>query len=439
MPGDVICDDVLRWAEAYTGSQFHAMLCDPPYSLGDGTRGFMGKQWDTDIAFRPATWQALAQHLLPGAFIMAFASSRGYHRLACALEDAGLVLHPTIFLWAYGSGFPKATRVEDERFAGHRYGGQVLKPSAEPIIVAQVPYRGRPVDSITTTGAGSLWIDGARVSMGEESPRGSGHRESWRQLEGRTDRQPWHGGNATPSNGRWPPNLALVHLPTCRPVGTRRVQGTNIPGPGVVGLGYHGIKDPHGHINHYTAPDGTETVQAYACDPECPVFRFDRQAGERSSGAHAGERTGIGYHGGGYGRNEYTANEASTGPASRFFPCFDWALDVAEQLAQADPVFYTGKASRSERNEGLASRNTHCSIKPISLCTWLATLLLPPAAYAPRRLLVPFSGTSSEMIGAVLAGWDDVLGIEQDAQYVATGKARLTYWDTQIAAQLSLF
>jgi tRNA G10 N-methylase Trm11 len=113
---------------------------------------------------------------------------------------------------------------------------------------------------------------------------------------------------------------------------------------------------------------------------------------------------------------------------------------VAEQLAQADPVFYTGKASQAERDEGLSGRNGHPCIKPLSLCTWLATLLLPPAAYAPRRLLVPFCGTGSEMIGAVLTGgWEEIVGIEQDPATVALGTQRLTWWTTQIAAQLSLW
>jgi site-specific DNA-methyltransferase (adenine-specific) len=98
--------DVLSWCKSYEGDKFHALLCDPPYELG-----FMGRSWDkTGIAFQPSTWAALAEHLHDGAFIMAFASSRGWHRQAVAMEDAGLIMHPSIFGWAYGSGFPKATR-----------------------------------------------------------------------------------------------------------------------------------------------------------------------------------------------------------------------------------------------------------------------------------------------------------------------------------------
>src|SRR6266852_8153659 len=136
-------DDVLHWAQTYDGAPFMAMVTDPPYELG-----FMQHAWDQHgVSFRPETWKALAAHLLPGAFVMAFASARGFHRLAVAMEDAGLIMHPAIFGYAYGSGFPKATGIPDERFDGHRYGRQMMKPALEPILLFQKPYAGRPVDS----------------------------------------------------------------------------------------------------------------------------------------------------------------------------------------------------------------------------------------------------------------------------------------------------
>jgi len=72
-------------------------------------------------------------------------------------------------------------------------------------------------------------------------------------------------------------------------------------------------------------------------------------------------------------------------------------------------------------------RNNHPTVKPLKLCRWLATLLLPPAGYT-RRLLVPFAGSGSEMIGAALAGWDYALGIEQSAEYAEIARARLRFW-----------
>ena len=57
----------------------------------------------------------------------------------------------------------------------------------------------------------------------------------------------------------------------------------------------------------------------------------------------------------------------------------------------------------------------------------------PVKAYpnTPRRLLVPFSGSGSEMIGALLAGWDEVVGIERETEYCEIAEARLRFWEQQ--------
>ena len=78
-------------------------ITDPPYELG-----FMGKKWDSSgIAFQPETWQAVFRVLKPGAILLAFGGTRTYHRIACAIEDAGFEIRDTI-AWVYGSGFPKS-------------------------------------------------------------------------------------------------------------------------------------------------------------------------------------------------------------------------------------------------------------------------------------------------------------------------------------------
>ncbi|KKL18257.1 hypothetical protein LCGC14_2477280, partial [marine sediment metagenome] len=40
-----------------------------------------------------------------------------------------------------------------------------------------------------------------------------------------------------------------------------------------------------------------------------------------------------------------------------------------------------------------------------------------PGSVKPRRLLVPFAGSGSEMVGAIEAGWDEIVGVEQSEQY----------------------
>jgi len=42
-------------------------------------------------------------------------------------------------------------------------------------------------------------------------------------------------------------------------------------------------------------------------------------------------------------------------------------------------------------------------------------------------LLVPFSGSGSEMIGALGAGWDEVVGVESDAAYCDIARARIKH------------
>ena len=90
--------------------------------------------------------------------------------------------------------------------------------------------------------------------------------------------------------------------------------------------------------------------------------------------------------------------------------------ETGEMLGEKSRFFYVAKASIREKNAGLSGNNDHPTIKPIELNRWLASLLLPPNSVKPRRLLVPFSGVASEMIGALLAGWDEVVGVEKDAE-----------------------
>jgi site-specific DNA-methyltransferase (adenine-specific) len=65
-------------------------------------------------------------------------------------------------------------------------------------------------------------------------------------------------------------------------------------------------------------------------------------------------------------------------------------------------------------------------MKPIALTTYMAKLLLPPP-HVEGRILVPYSGVGSEMIGCLKAGWSHVEGIEREEQYVAIAKARIAH------------
>ena len=83
-----------------------SIVCDPPYELG-----FMGKSWDASgIAYSVELWREALRVLKPGGHLLAFSGSRTYHRMTCAIEDAGFEIRDQI-LWVYGSGFPKSLDV----------------------------------------------------------------------------------------------------------------------------------------------------------------------------------------------------------------------------------------------------------------------------------------------------------------------------------------
>jgi DNA modification methylase len=87
-------------------SSVDAIVTDPPYELG-----FMAKDWDSaGVAFDPATWEACLRVLKPGGHLLAFGATRTYHRLTCAIEDAGFEIRDSLH-WIYGSGFPKSLDV----------------------------------------------------------------------------------------------------------------------------------------------------------------------------------------------------------------------------------------------------------------------------------------------------------------------------------------
>ena len=79
--------------------------------------------------------------------------------------------------------------------------------------------------------------------------------------------------------------------------------------------------------------------------------------------------------------------------------------------------------------ESKQTANHHPTVKPLSLTKYLATLIKPPTG---GRLLVPFSGSGSEMIGALQAGWEYVEGVELTEEYIPIAEARIKYWLNKI-------
>jgi site-specific DNA-methyltransferase (adenine-specific) len=102
----IYCGDCLEIMKYIDDNTIDAIVTDPPYELG-----FMGKKWDsTGVAYNVDVWKEVLRILKPGGYLLSFGGTRTYHRMACAIEDAGFEIRNQI-IWAYGSGFPKSLNV----------------------------------------------------------------------------------------------------------------------------------------------------------------------------------------------------------------------------------------------------------------------------------------------------------------------------------------
>ena len=185
------------------GGTIDSIVTDPPYELN-----FMWKGWDNSwIAFQPDTWKRCLEALKPWWYLLAFGGSRTYHRIACAIEDAGFEIRDCI-MWLYGSWFPKSLNIwlaidkknwvdnrtwkvvewvgsnqtlsmrnwlsesmefkseyEERKATNERaWWGTALKPSYEPIIVARKPLEWSCTDNVIKYWVGGINIDECRVA-----------------------------------------------------------------------------------------------------------------------------------------------------------------------------------------------------------------------------------------------------------------------------------
>lgn len=72
-------------------------------------------------------------------------------------------------------------------------------------------------------------------------------------------------------------------------------------------------------------------------------------------------------------------------------------------------------------------RNTHPTVKTLSLMRYLCRLITPPDGL----VLDCFAGSGSTLIGAMLEGFKAV-GIEQSPEYVEIAIRRLRFWKSKV-------
>lgn len=201
------CLDVLK---QYPDDHFEAVVCDPPYGLS-----FMGSGWDHGVP-TAEYWGECLRVAKPGAHLVAFGGSRTYHRLTCAIEDAGWQIRDSL-MWLYGSGFPKSHNVataitkasgdtkQAEIWAGW---GTALKPAYEPIVLARKPLVGTVAQNVLAYGAGALNLSACRNGDAPRVNQPSGNKAGGVSLNMSRYGMP-EDGQPTQAIGRWPTNVLI--------------------------------------------------------------------------------------------------------------------------------------------------------------------------------------------------------------------------------------
>ena len=415
MSWDIHTEEFAAWAKAYEVPRFHAVLCDPPYGLR-----FMGKDWDRVSA---KEWgEAMMPLLHPGAIVLMFGGTRTWHKLATGMEEAGFEIWDTL-MWLYGTGFPKAqdiSKLIDKQ-----------KGAEKEIVGSRVSAYG--IDTATGErvsregGGAGLWVG----KEAKEVP-----------LRGRpaTDTAlPWSGHKTCALKPAWEPILCFratrrgknyAELAMEHGSGALNVDGGRISVSSsrpLIDRDHHGLTG-----NTWQGGlDGSLVGSRHVGQTQLGRYPANLVLDEESAEMLDGQ---TGTLVSGKSKPEYRKRAPNNIYGK--YANDDMPINVIGDRGGASRFFYCAKASRSERERGLPKRdddkssNNHPTVKPIALTKWLATLLLPPNSVKPRRLLVPFSGVASEMIGAQQAGWDEVVGVEQDSDYSRIARSRLEYADS---------
>lgn len=405
--------DCLDALKEIKGNSVDQLVTDPPYGIK-----FMGKNWDKKLP-EYEIWKQCLRVLKPGAFAFIMASARQdvLSRMIQILEEAGFLIGFTSLYWTYANGFPKAHNISkaiDKKLGAKRevinertmpdirggnygqgknkyekiviqdtipatpearqldgaYAGFQPKPAVEVILVVMKPCKEKNyTKQALADGKGITWLDNCRISY-----RNS--KLPWKYKDGVkwSPEKKWNQDiiRQAHEKGRFPANLI---------------------------------------VSDDILDDGKKRAGVYS-----PVVDEIR-----NSGSYSG-----------------------------FFSLDAWAdlnlQDLPEKVQQNLPFFIVPKASKKEKDAGCEnfpvrekdnrtdtakgtmtkkglqpSRNTHPTVKPLTLMSYLITMGSRPGDV----VLDPFCGSGTTCIAAHKLQRRSI-GIELNPQYfeIATAKMR---------------
>ena len=438
--------NMLDMLEDIQPNSIDSIVTDPPYGLTsitkrfgaensapnvygkDGsfarlTKGFMGKAWDgSGIEYNVEAWRKCWQVLKHGGYLLAFGGTRTFHRIACAIEDAGFEIRDTI-MWLYGSGFPKSLNIGlmiDKKngiespvvakgrsgaaeshsvcITGDDFGGEyeirqaqnewagwgtALKPAYEPVIVARKPCEGSCIDNVMQYRTGAINIDECRV--GDELIK----------------------GGTMPVMGSGEQGVCEFNT-----IGAERAEGAD-----------HVGKYPSNVILTYDETDADEVCGGMPNTKGTDNLRINSNDGKNyNCYGNYGDCVTTGY--------------ADEGSAARYFYCAkaskrdrDEGLEAfIEQRTTDGSLRCNEDTARMFGANSSLHRNTHTTVKPCNLMQYLVRLVTPRGGI----ILDPFNGSGSTGKAAMYENKDRqanyrYIGIELTKEYLPIADARIRY------------
>ena len=392
--------DMLDMLQVIPENSITSIITDPPYELG-----FMNRDWDkSGIAFNIDAWKTCLKVLKPGGYLVAFCGSRTFHRMVCAIEDAGFEIRDVI-MWIYGSGMPKSSNVGKmlEKKLGHvvddefyKY-GNALKPAYEPIVIARKPFEGSMIDNMYNNNVGGLNIDDCRVpltndkdvsnykfNMDANNRMSQNDKDTHHRFEGG-----WKvmKGDREIPDGRFPANVILTYDDE----NYDEVCG------GFPNSGSGNNKEPYNYAGKEY--DNKETSMFNGDKPQSP------------------------------------SNYNDNGSASRYFYCAkasrrdrDEGLEDFELVTRSDRNPELETANNQFNRSGIPRKNFHPTCKPVDLMKYLVRLVTPKGG----TILDCFNGSGSTGKAVMSENYDrnsnyKYIGVELTEEYLPIAKSRIEY------------
>ena len=424
--------NMLNMMEIIEPNSIDAIVTDPPYELN-----FMNKSWDNSgIAFQKETWRKCHDALKSGGYMLVFGGSRTFHRIACAIEDAGFEIRDTI-MWLYGSGFPKSMDISkqiDKRGGkSTSWFGEYLKNVLKERNMTQsdlskhfLSKNGGITDCVHN------WVEGKNMPTVKQFNKiceildlpFEKMKEAEREVIGKKE---YTDNKNIMSVSNY--NGERIHLDITIPSTDVAKQwdgwGTNLkPSFEPIIVARKPLKDS---LVNNIIDNGVGGINIDEC-------RVELNGDKKTRGGCKTREDNISHLK--FRANQVNKEDNSKGrfPSNTILTYddsdFDEVCGGLGDEGSASRYFYCAKTSKRDRNEGLSSNNKNIqpTVKPTSLIQYLIRLVTPKGG----TVLDPFNGSGSTGKACMYENADrnanyKYIGVELTEEYLPISKARIEF------------